>query len=195
MSRVHKQLSCPCVCMCSWKVLREKWAGRSQVLRHSRCQIHKWTSLACQKLLGYQCGGGCRWHMRPGECVLGAQRPSCVMVPLLLNLNVSEKKKLHFPIVSILQSKLGNKLTFMLCPHLIPYLCRAEIVCWVSESKQPFQIVKDCGFQNLMKTGRPEYHILSAETVSCDARNIFVNVHKRIVKMLQVSNARHLIFF
>ena len=97
-------------------------------------------------------------------------------------------------IVSILQSKLGNKLTFMLCPHLIPYLCRAEIVRWVSESKWPFQIVKDHGFQNLMKTGRPEYHIPSVETVSRDARSIFVNVCKRIAKMLQVSNARHIIF-
>ena len=36
---------------------------------------------------------------------------------------------------------------------------RAEIVCWVTESKWPFQIVNDCGFQSLMKTGRPEYHI------------------------------------
>ena len=122
-----------------------------------------------------------------------SQRPSCVMVPLPPNSNISEKKKLHFPIVSILQSKLGNKLTFMLCPHLIPYLCRAKIVHWVSESKWPFQIVKDRGFQNLMKTGRPEYHIPSVETVSHDARNVFVNVHKYITKMLQVSNARHLI--
>lgn len=34
-----------------------------------------------------------------------------------------------------------------------------EIVWWVAESKRPFNIVSDRGFQSLMKTGRPEYHI------------------------------------
>ena len=42
----------------------------------------------------------------------------------------------------------------------------------------------------LMKTGRPEYHIPSPETVSRDVRNVFINVRRRIAKMLQVSNAR-----
>jgi len=41
-----------------------------------------------------------------------------------------------------------------------------------------------------MKTGRPEYHIPSPETVSCDVRNVFVNVHKHIAKVLQVSNGK-----
>ena len=38
-----------------------------------------------------------------------------------------------------------------------------------------------------MKTGRPEYHIPSAETVSCDIQNVFVNVWRHITKILQVS--------
>jgi hypothetical protein len=63
---------------------------------------------------------------------------------------------------------------------------RAEIVRWVAESKRPFQIVKDRGFQNLMKTGRPAYPIPSPETVSRDVKNVFVRVRKRIAKMLQV---------
>ncbi|KAG2086663.1 uncharacterized protein F5147DRAFT_553382, partial [Suillus discolor] len=42
----------------------------------------------------------------------------------------------------------------------------AEIVCWVAESKRPFQIVSDCGFQSLMKMGRLEYYIPSPTTVS-----------------------------
>jgi hypothetical protein len=37
---------------------------------------------------------------------------------------------------------------------------RAEIVKWVAESKRPFDIVSNRGFQSLMKTGRPEYYIL-----------------------------------
>ena len=44
-----------------------------------------------------------------------------------------------------------------------------------------------------MKTGRPEYHIPSPETVSRDVRNVFVNVRKRIAKMLQVSSVKDLI--
>jgi hypothetical protein len=62
----------------------------------------------------------------------------------------------------------------------------AEIVCWVAESKRPFQVVNDRGFQSLMKTGRPGYHIPSAETVSCDVKRVFVRVRQRIAKMLQV---------
>ena len=64
---------------------------------------------------------------------------------------------------------------------------RAEIVCWVSESKQPFKIVTDCAFHSLMKTRRPEYHIPSAETVSHDVQNVFVNIWKCLTKILQVS--------
>ena len=63
---------------------------------------------------------------------------------------------------------------------------RAEIVRWVSESKRPFQIVKDRAFQSLMKTGRPAYQIPSPETVSRDVKKVFVRVRKRIAKMLQV---------
>ena len=60
-----------------------------------------------------------------------------------------------------------------------------------SESKQPFKTVTNRGFCTLMKTGRPEYHIPLAETVSHDVQNVFINVQKRIVKMLQVSSMRY----
>ena len=64
----------------------------------------------------------------------------------------------------------------------------AEIVQWVSENKHPFAIVNDRGFQSLMKTGRPEYHIPSPGTVSHDVKNVFVRARKQIAKMLQVNN-------
>ena len=63
---------------------------------------------------------------------------------------------------------------------------RAEIVRWVAESKRPFEIVADCGFQSLMKTGWPDYYIPSPTTVSRDVKKVFVNVHQRMAKMLQV---------
>ena len=56
---------------------------------------------------------------------------------------------------------------------------------WVAESKRPFKIMEDCGFQSLMKTGRPEYYIPSVTTVSQDVKKVFVNVRKRMAKMLQ----------
>ncbi len=37
-----------------------------------------------------------------------------------------------------------------------------------------------------MKTGRPDYHIPSLETVSHDVKDVFVRVCKCIAKMLQV---------
>ena len=56
---------------------------------------------------------------------------------------------------------------------------------WVAESKRPFKIVNDHGFQSLMKTGRPDYHISSEQTVVRDVKQAFVHVRKRVVKMLQ----------
>jgi hypothetical protein len=64
---------------------------------------------------------------------------------------------------------------------------RAEIVCWVAENLRPFEIVKDHGFQSLMKTGRPEYYIPHPTTVSHDTRLVFANVRKHIAKILRVS--------
>ena len=64
-----------------------------------------------------------------------------------------------------------------------------EIIRWIAESKCPFQIVNDHGFQSLMKTGRPGYHIPSAKTVSRDMQEVFYNMHQCIAKMLQVMSA------
>ncbi|KAG1851080.1 hypothetical protein DFJ58DRAFT_661789, partial [Suillus subalutaceus] len=63
----------------------------------------------------------------------------------------------------------------------ITYAFRAEIVCWVSESLRPFDIVKDRAFQSLMKTGRPEYYLPSPSTISRDVRLI----KDQILKMYQ----------
>ena len=64
----------------------------------------------------------------------------------------------------------------------------AKIICWVAENKHPFQIINDCGFQLLKKTGHPNFHLPSADTVSHDVKKIFVQVHQCIAKMLKVSS-------
>ncbi|KAG1730211.1 hypothetical protein EDB19DRAFT_1897099 [Suillus lakei] len=43
---------------------------------------------------------------------------------------------------------------------------KVEIVRWVSESLRLFEVVKDQGFQLLMKMGRPEYYLPLPSTVS-----------------------------
>lgn len=51
---------------------------------------------------------------------------------------------------------------------------------------RPFKVVDDRGFQCLMKTGRPDYYIPSARTVSRDVKEIFIKCRQRIAKTLHV---------
>ena len=61
-----------------------------------------------------------------------------------------------------------------------------EFVHLVTENNRPFQIVNNHGFRSLMKAGRPEYYIPSPQTLSCDVKNVFIHVCRRIAKSLQV---------
>ncbi|KAF5343676.1 hypothetical protein D9758_014683 [Tetrapyrgos nigripes] len=61
----------------------------------------------------------------------------------------------------------------------------AEIVRWVAESGRPFAIVKDRGFQCLMKTGRPGYYLPHPTTVARDVKTVFAKTRQRIALMLQ----------
>jgi len=74
-----------------------------------------------------------------------------------------------------------------LCSQTNLTQCRAELVCWVSESLWPFEIVKDWGFQSLMKIGWPEYYLPSPTTISHDVRLMFAHTQQCIAKMLRVS--------
>ncbi|KAG2038702.1 hypothetical protein BDR03DRAFT_933525 [Suillus americanus] len=75
-------------------------------------------------------------------------------------------------IMTVFERKGQGKVTYSHRQHTWTET-KAEIVRWISENLQPFGIVKDRGFQSLMKTGRPEYYIPSPSTVSRDARLIF----------------------
>ncbi|KAG2362078.1 hypothetical protein BDR07DRAFT_1451332 [Suillus spraguei] len=85
-------------------------------------------------------------------------------------------------ITTALECKGQGKVTYSNHQHTWTE-ARAEIVCWVSENLWPFEIVKDREFQSLMKTGRPEYHILSPSTVLCNVRLVFAKTRQRIAKM------------
>jgi hypothetical protein len=80
-------------------------------------------------------------------------------------------------IAAAFERKGKGKVTYSHWQHMRTE-ARAEIVCWVAESKRPFQIVADRGFQSLMKTGRPEYYIPLPTTVSHNVKKVFVNVRQ-----------------
>lgn len=61
----------------------------------------------------------------------------------------------------------------------------AEIMCWVTESMRPFNIMKDRGFNCLMKTGCPEYKLPSPTTVGRDVHKVFTRVQQRVAHWLQ----------
>lgn len=61
---------------------------------------------------------------------------------------------------------------------------RAEIIHWVSKSMHPFDIVKDCGFQSLMKTRCLEYPIPSPMTISHDVCLVFACTQEQIARMM-----------
>ena len=108
------------------------------------------------------------------------------MVQLLKPLNEKEREKLLTVTGSTPRLKLGVSMYHRnLKKQIIKLINRAEIVRWVAESKRPFTIVNDRGFQSLMKTGRPDYHIPSEHTVSRDVKQAFVHARKRVAKMLQ----------
>ena len=69
------------------------------------------------------------------------------------------------------------------------HISSAEVVHWVSESLQPFAVVKDCGFNQLMKSGQPECYVPSPSTLARDVKTLFEKMHNRLAEKLQVSNA------
>ena len=95
-------------------------------------------------------------------------------------------KSVDSSITSTFQQVTKSKVTYSHRQHTTAE-AHAEIVRWVAESKQPFQIVNNHGFQLLMKTGWPAYHIPCTETVSRNVKRIFMNFRKHIANMLQVS--------
>lgn len=91
-------------------------------------------------------------------------------------LHLSGSVEVRYPTVTVNTPRLNLSEFYTLLELSILTFFSAEIVHWVAESKRPFKIVNDHGFQSLMKTGRPEYHIPSPETVSRDVKRVFVYV-------------------
>jgi hypothetical protein len=87
-------------------------------------------------------------------------------------------------ITAAFEQKGKGKVMYSHCQHTKSE-ARAEIVCWVFESKRPCNIVKDRRFQSLMKTGGPQCYIPSPSTVSCNIKQVFANAQKQMAKMPQ----------
>ena len=67
------------------------------------------------------------------------------------------------------------------------HVCSSEFVRWVSESLRPFAVVRDRGFIDLMKTGRPyAYWVPSPQTVRDDVVTVWHACRHRIIEILEV---------
>ncbi|KAF8257333.1 hypothetical protein EI94DRAFT_1558922, partial [Lactarius quietus] len=102
----------------------------------------------------------------------------------LAHFTLSKKKKGSGSITLAFKQVGKGKIMYSQRAHTRLEAC-AEFVCWVTENKQPFQIVNDRAFHSLMKTGWPESFIPSTESLSRDVKNAFVSAHGHIAKMLQ----------
>ncbi|PPQ84551.1 hypothetical protein CVT26_002898 [Gymnopilus dilepis] len=105
------------------------------------------------------------WHATQcwGEEAIAAVQETC-------NLQGSQEvlsgiKEVNGSITAALERVGKEKVTYSHRQHTKAE-SRAEFVCWVVESKHPFQIAKDRGFCSLMKTGQLECYIPSPETIS-----------------------------
>ncbi|KAI1784273.1 hypothetical protein LXA43DRAFT_901906, partial [Ganoderma leucocontextum] len=97
---------------------------------------------------------------------------------------IFEKVLREAPLTAHFERKKGGRVTYMHRNHT-KVETRTEIVKWVCESARPFNVVKDCGFLVLMKTGRPAHYIPSPSTVSRDVKTVFARTRNRIAKILQ----------
>ncbi|THU82349.1 hypothetical protein K435DRAFT_567369, partial [Dendrothele bispora CBS 962.96] len=88
--------------------------------------------------------------------------------------------------ISVAFKKGNEKVTYSYRQHTKTET-RVEIVRWVSESMRPFSIVKDRGFECLMKTGRPHYYLPHPTTVARDVKEVFAKTRRRVAEMLQRS--------
>ncbi|TFK57897.1 hypothetical protein BDN72DRAFT_742281, partial [Pluteus cervinus] len=67
---------------------------------------------------------------------------------------------------------------------------KTETVRWICEDFRPMAIVKDRGFNKLMKSGRPAQYVPSPSTVSRDVKQVFVKTRARIARKLQSIDSR-----
>ncbi|KAK0435696.1 uncharacterized protein EV420DRAFT_1281602, partial [Desarmillaria tabescens] len=80
-----------------------------------------------------------------------------------------------------------GRVTYSNCQHMKSEAC-AEHICWISESSRPFTIMKDYGYNCLMKMGQLSCYIFSPNTVACDVKTVFEHICQHISNMLQSYN-------
>ena len=123
------------------------------------------------------------------------------------NLNIAcdavKKCTINGTITAAFEWKGKGKTTYLTWPHTkaeirleldCPFVwlvltneCRVEIIRCVAESLHSFEIIKDHGFQSLMRIGRPEYYLPHPSTISWDVKVVFVNIRIWVASTLQAS--------
>ncbi|EDR12718.1 uncharacterized protein LACBIDRAFT_311470 [Laccaria bicolor S238N-H82] len=140
-----------------------------------KCHIFRCTGRGCTQLI--------KRHFKKcwGEDILSAAEDA--KDPKVWT-KVLRDYRLNGSITTAFERKGKGKVTYSHQTHMRTET-RVEIVRWVSESNHPFAIVKDRGFQSLMKTGQPNHYILHPTTVSRDIKKVFARSRRWIAKMLQ----------
>ncbi|KAG2337343.1 hypothetical protein BDR05DRAFT_978537 [Suillus weaverae] len=85
-------------------------------------------------------------------------------------------------ITALFKQKGKGKVTYSHCQHTRTET-KAEVVYWVAERLYPFEIIKDRGFQSLMKTGRPQYYLPLPVTMSHNVWLVFARTRQLIADM------------
>ena len=63
---------------------------------------------------------------------------------------------------------------------------RVGHVRWIAQSKHPFEIVNDVGYQWNVKQGAPHQYIPSSSTIQRDVKEAFLKCREKLAKVLQV---------
>ena len=133
-------------------------------------------------------------HSRPADEVHEATKGGSVSGSIMAAFKWKGKGKVHYSHRqhTRTETRYVYKLTRGKSVTQWNVLNRAEIVRWVAESSRLLNIVKDRRFQNLMKTGRPEYWLPSPSMSAHDVKLVFAKTRNRIARILKVRQRYHL---
>ncbi|TFY69695.1 hypothetical protein EVJ58_g269 [Rhodofomes roseus] len=91
--------------------------------------------------------------------------------------------------IKVVFGNVGKKtVTFSMCERTF-LKTRTEIVHWVLESMRPFNIIKDRGFNCLMKMGHPEYRLPLPTTVGRNICKVYEHMAGHVAQMLKDYNS------
>lgn len=109
-----------------------------------------------------------------------ARAPSELATPLTTQPDITARRKRKHDKAQTRSVAINDDLTYLMYSSGLKSCAGYQKACDLSL----LSVIED--FNALMKTGRPEYYIPSASTISRDVKQVFTKVRGRIAKVLQV---------